>query len=106
MLAAAIAITAWLLPGIHIDWHPGIVLWIAVVLATVNLFLGSILRLLSLPITVLTLGLFGIVINALMLLVTDWLIDSFDVDGLLAALGGAVVISVVGTLLGLVTRQL
>lgn len=102
VLAVAIALTVWLFPGIDVDWHLGIYLWIALVFAVVNLFLGTILRFLSLPITLVTLGLFGIIINAILLLVTDWLIDSLDVDGLLTAVGAGIVISLVRAALGFV----
>jgi putative membrane protein len=105
VLAVAIALTVWLFPGIDVDWHLGVYLWIALVFAVVNLLLGPVLRALSLPITLVTLGLFGIVVNAILLLITDWLIDSFDVDGLLTAIGAGIVIAVVRAALSFLVER-
>jgi putative membrane protein len=66
----------------------------------VNAFVKPILQILSIPFIIVTLGLFLLVINALMLLLTDWLADLFDigfhVDGFWTAVGGAIVITIVG----------
>jgi putative membrane protein len=76
---------------------------VAFIFGLVNTFVKPILRLLTLPITMMTLGLFLLIINALMLLLTGWISDQLDlgfvVDGFLPALLGAVVISIVGFLL-------
>jgi putative membrane protein len=77
---------------------------VAAVFATVNVVLGTIVRLFTLPLMLLTLGLFSIVVNALMLLVTDWLMDSFDIEGLGTALLAALIISVVSAVLELVLQ--
>lgn len=95
ILAAAVMITVWIFPGLHVDWHPGIYLMFSAVFSLLNLFLGSVLRILSLPIMVVTLGLFGVVINTGLFLLTDWLFDSVEIDTLWAALGAAVCISIV-----------
>jgi putative membrane protein len=71
-------------------------------LASVNAVLGSILRLLTFPLIALSLGVFSLVITALMLMVTDGLMDSFDVDGFGPAFLGAIVIAVVTMVLDLV----
>lgn len=79
---------------------------VAFIFGLVNTFVKPILRLLTLPITMMTLGLFLVVINALMLLLTGWISDQLDlgfvVDGFLPALLGAIVISIVGFLLSMV----
>ena len=79
---------------------------VAFIFGLVNTFVKPILRLLTLPITMMTLGLFLLIINALMLLLTGWISDQLDlgfvVDGFLPALLGAVVISIVGFLLSTV----
>ena len=54
------------------------------------------------PVILLTLGLFSLVITAFMLLVTDWLMDTFEVDGLGPALAAAVIIAIVSMVLDLV----
>jgi putative membrane protein len=71
----------------------------AVLLALVNTYLRPVILLLTLPINVLTLGLFTMVINALMLLLVSWLIPSFHVVGFWTAVGGALVISIISVLL-------
>jgi putative membrane protein len=104
VLAGAIAITAGVLPGV--DVHGGFLtyLWIAVVFALVNALLGRVLRLLTAPLIVLTLGLFALVVNALLFLVTSWISDSLHVDGFLTALAAALIISVVDAILELLLR--
>ena len=79
---------------------------VALIFGLVNTIVRPILRILTLPITMITLGLFLIVINALMLLLTGAISDQlglgFEVDGFLAALLGSLVISIVGTILAMV----
>jgi putative membrane protein len=103
-LAAAVWATTGLLSDVSVDGGAGTYLLVAAVFATVNVVLGTLVRLLTLPLVLLTLGLFSIVVNALMLLVTDWLMDSFEVDGLGTALLAAVIISVVSAVLELVLQ--
>lgn len=80
VLAVAVMITVGLLPGLEVDWSPGVYMAIAAVFALVNLFLGPVLRLLSLPVMLATLGLFAFVINTALFLLTDWLMDSLHVE--------------------------
>ena len=102
--AVALAVAAWLIGGI--SFGPGTtsemaltLLAVAVIFGLVNAIVRPIARLLSIPLLILTLGLFTFVVNALMLLLTAWIADQFDlafeVDGFWSALLGAVVISVV-----------
>lgn len=96
ILAAAVWITVALFPGLKVeDWHAGSYLAFAAVFAALNLLVGPLLRLLSLPIMLATLGLFGVVINMGLFLLTDWLLDSVKIETLWAALGAAVCISIV-----------
>lgn len=71
----------------------------AVVLALMNTYLRPFVVLLTLPINILTLGLFTLVINALMLKFVSWLIPAFHVEGFWTAVGGALVISIISFLL-------
>jgi putative membrane protein len=96
ILAAAVLITVALLPGLEVrDWHAGSILVFAAVLAVLNLFVGPILKLLSLPIMVVTLGLFGLVINAGLFLVADWWLGTIKIETFAAGLGAALCVSVV-----------
>ena len=101
VLAVAVWVTTGLISGIEVEGSPGTYLLVAAVIATINAVLGSILRLLTLPLIVLTLGLFSVVITAVVLEVSDWFMESFDVDGFGPALAGAVVIAIVTLVLDL-----
>ena len=80
-------------------------LFVALILGIVNSFVSPIIKFLSIPFIIITLGLFLLVINALMLLFTEWLVNLFDidfyVDGFWNAVGGAIVITVVTWIVGL-----
>jgi putative membrane protein len=91
-VAVTVALVVLVLPGIDVDWSPFTFLWIALVFGLVNATLGRILRLLSLPIMLLTLGLFAIVINIALLYVTSWLTD-LHIDSFGAAFGASILIS-------------
>lgn len=78
---------------------------VAVIFALVNVVVRPIVKILSLPLYVLTLGLFTFIVNALMLLLTSWIADQFDVpfnvDGFWSAVLGGLVISFVSWILNL-----
>jgi putative membrane protein len=109
--AVALFITAWVIPGIHLgaaERHPTTNDWItllivALIFGLVNAVIRPILILLSLPLEIITLGLFIFVINAFMLLLTSWIAQGmglgFRVDKFLPALFGALLISVVSFVL-------
>ena len=91
--ALAVAFTAWLLPGVHVaDVFPT-TLWVALAIGLANAFVRPILVLLTLPATIVTLGLFLLVLNGLMLELADWMVDGFVVDGLLWAVLGSIILS-------------
>ncbi len=95
----AILIAEFLLPGIHIDrFTTGFIL--AAVIILINITLKPLLILLTLPITVITLGLFLLVINALMIMLADRIIPGFQVDGFWWAILFAIVLSVINSLFG------
>jgi len=96
--ALALLVAAQMLPGIRFDNGQATVA-AAVVLALVNTWLRPLVVVLTLPINILTLGLFTLVINASMLKLVSWLIPAFHVDGFWTAVGGALIISVISFLL-------
>ncbi|MGE0161256.1 MAG: phage holin family protein [Gemmatimonadales bacterium] len=98
--ALALAAAAWLIDGIRMSGDFGDVLLVALVFGLLNAVLKPILLFFSLPLLILSLGLFALVVNALMLLVTASLLDDFDVSGFWAALLGSLVISFVTIVLG------
>lgn len=92
--AISILVTAWLLPGVSCSpWWVSIV--VAVVLGLINAFIKPVISFLSLPVTILTLGLFSLVINALMVLLCASIVGGFNVAGFWDALVFAVVLMVV-----------
>ena len=92
--ALAALLAAYFLDGVHMaDIEKALV--VAIVLALLNTFLRPLLVLLSFPLTILTLGLFLLVINVLIVKVADYLIDGFAVRGWLTALYFSLIVSVV-----------
>ncbi|MET1257899.1 phage holin family protein [Flagellimonas sp. DF-77] len=83
--ALAVVILAQLLPGVGVDSYVTAII-VAVVLSVLNLLVKPIMVILTLPVTILTLGLFLLVINALIILLADYFISGFQVDGLLWAI--------------------
>lgn len=96
--ALSILIVAHVVPGFEVRGF-GTALLAAVVIGLVNATLGFVLKILTLPVTILTFGLFLIVINALMLLFAAMLVPGFAVHGFGPALLGAIVLSVVSFIL-------
>jgi putative membrane protein len=94
--AASLWLAAWIVPGIELSDEIGTILWVALVFGLVNMFVKPIVKLLTLPMLLITLGLFAFVINAALLGLTAWLTDGLTVDGFVAALLGSLVISAAG----------
>lgn len=90
----ALVILTWLMPGFSYDSIIAVVI-AAAILGVLNAIVRPILVLLTLPVTVVTLGLFLIVINAFMLEVTSWLVPGFEIRHFGWALLGAVVLSLI-----------
>lgn len=96
--AFSIMITAYLVDGIHVSGFLS-AFFAAAILGILNAFFRPILFILTLPINILSLGLFTFVINALLLLMVSGVISGFAVDGFWAALFGSLLISLVSWLL-------
>jgi putative membrane protein len=103
--AAALWAAAALLPGLEFNGGPGRLLLVAAVFGIVNSTLRPLLTILTCPLIVITLGLFTLVINALMVLVTGWLSESwnlgFTVMGFWPAFWGGLVVGLVSMVLSL-----
>lgn len=104
IIAVAVGVAAAIVPGI--DIHGGFLtlLWVALLFGLVNAVLGPILHLLSLPLTIMTLGLFALVVNGALLAITAGLSSNLDVGGFLGTILGALVIAVITAVLGFLTR--
>ena len=94
----AVLAATQIVPGIQSDGWPAILIT-ALLLGIFNAFLRPILIILTLPIQIVTLGLFTLVINAILLLLAGTLVGTFHVDGFWPAFFGALIISVFGGLL-------
>ncbi len=97
--AGAVAIAAYLLPGVRVD-SPATAVLVAVVLGLLNAFIKPVLLLLTLPINIMTLGLFTFVIIAAVVMLTSAIVPGFQVDSFWSALGFALILAIVGSLLG------
>jgi putative membrane protein len=98
--AVALWVASLIVPGLSIPESFGGLLLVAIVFGLVNAFIKPIVQFLSCPLTIITLGLFTLVINALMLMLTGWLTGGrVDTNGFWPALLAAIVISIVSTVL-------
>lgn len=104
-VAIAIGLTAWLLPGMDVKGGFFALVLIAAVFGLVNAVIGRILKLFTLPLTIMTLGLFSLVINALMLLLTAWWLDRLDIDGFVTALLATLLISLFSTIAQMIVMR-
>nr|WP_204332344.1 phage holin family protein [Geodermatophilus sabuli] len=112
LLAGVFYGVAYLLDGIEVIpnpdgplGEPGTYLWIALIFAVINAVVGPILRLLSLPFVLLTLGLFLLVVNAALLGITAALTDRLQVDGFGAAVLGGLLLAVGGWIADQLTEK-
>jgi putative membrane protein len=101
LFAAAAYIAARLIPGVQIS-NAQSALLVAIVLGLLNAFLKPILVALTIPITIITLGLFLLVINILMIYLAAYIVDGFNVQNWIAALLFSIVMAVVGFILDLI----
>ncbi len=97
IVAAGLWAASKLVSGVTINdgWS---LIWAALVLGIINAIVRPVVILLTLPLTLLTLGLFLIIINAGMLSLTAWLLDGMTVSGFWPAVFGAIIVSITGIL--------
>ena len=105
LLAAALLLVAYLYPGVSVTSF-SVAMIAAFVLGLLNTIVRPLLVLLTLPVTVLTLGLFLFVINALMFWAAASLLDGFNVNGFVAALVGSLIYSVCGMVIDAAVERL
>lgn len=98
LTALAVVILAKLLPGVSVDSYWTAII-VALVLALLNFIVKPLLVLFTLPVTILTLGLFLLVINAIIIFMADGFVAGFDVDGWLIAIIFSLLLSLVQSLL-------
>ncbi|MBP9690579.1 phage holin family protein [Candidatus Woesebacteria bacterium] len=99
----AVAITAYLLPNVSLDSFLTAII-VAVVLGVINTFIKPIVKILTLPINILTLGLLTFVINGVFILIASNIVDGFQVAGFLWAVIFSIVLSVISGILGVFAK--
>ncbi|MBC3783641.1 phage holin family protein [Spirosoma utsteinense] len=97
--AVAVYVASLFIPGISVTGGVSTYLVVAIVLGLLNAFIKPILTILTIPITIITLGLFLIVINVLMVYLAAYLVPGFSVSGIIAALLFSIVVSIVTSLI-------
>ena len=100
VLACTFALTSWILSGMEVSGGVWGYVWVSLLFGIVNAVIGTILRILTLPLTLLTLGLFSILVNAILLNITDGLSDHLTIDSFWwTAIWAAIIIAVVSVVL-------
>lgn len=100
----AVLLTAYLLPGVNVE-HYGYALLVAAVLSLANVIVRPILIILTIPITIFTLGLFLLVINAIIILIVDYFVPGFNVDGFWWALAFSLILSIFNSIFDDLTKE-
>ena len=98
LLSVAVFLVAKLLPGIRLK-NFGTAVIVAIVYSLINLLIGWLLVLLSLPFMIITFGLFKFIINGFLLLITDKILDDFEIDGLGTTFFAAFLITIIDSIL-------
>lgn len=93
----AVVISSYVLPGVSVDSYFDAIV-VAAILAILNVLVRPVLVILTIPITVFTLGLFLLVINAFLILMADYFIQGFQVDGFWWALIFSIILAIVNSI--------
>lgn len=102
--ALALIATTYIVPGFHVD-NFMTALIAGIVLGLINAFIRPILAFISAPITILTLGLFSFVINAVVLYLASLVVPGFKLDSIMSAIIGGVVLAFVATIIASLAKE-
>lgn len=98
MTALALWLVTLIVPGVEVMGGVGAFIWVALVFMFVNAFISPVVKLLSLPLRILTLGLFSLLVNALLFAIVGWISNGIgsglDISGFWAAFFGAIVMAI------------
>jgi putative membrane protein len=97
--ALALAVCTWILPGVHVESLAALLV-AGLVLGFINAIIRPILVILTLPITIVTLGLFYLVVNGAAFALAAWLVPGFGVDSIGWAILGALVVGLISWFIG------
>ena len=101
ILAGVIFFVAESMKGVHVEGY-GTAIVVAIVYSLINMFLGTVLAILTLPLMFITVGLFKIVINAFLLFITDQMIEDFEIEDFGTTFVFAIIITVTDTILAII----
>ncbi len=102
VLAVAFALTSWILSGLTVSGGVWGYIWVSALFGIVNAIIGTLLRILTFPLILLTLGLFSVLVNALLLELTDALTDNLTIDSFFwSAIWAAIILSIISVILDL-----
>ena len=104
-VALAVWVTTMIVPGIQVSGGLRNYLVIALILALINATLGTLLKILTLPLAFLSLGISLLVVNTAMLLITDRLSESLTITGFWSAFFGAILISIISSMITQITTK-
>ena len=99
LMGVAVSVAAFLIPGVHVDGFLSAI-GAGILIAVANATIGTLLRILTFPVNILTLGLMSFIITVLMVLLVDSLMTSFETKNFLAALLFAIVLSLIKMVFG------
>jgi putative membrane protein len=102
--ALALWVVAQIIPGIRIrDFRAALIA--TIIIGVVNAIVGPVARFIAFPLTIITLGLFRLVINAFLLKLASFFTPGFQVEGFLAAVIGSVILTLLATVLGAIANS-
>jgi putative membrane protein len=105
--ALAFAVTAWLLDGMDVSGGVFGYLWVAILFGIVNAIVGTVVRILTLPLTLITLGLFAVIINAALLELTDAITSHLTIDEFFwTAIWAAIILAIATVVLEIILGAL
>ncbi len=93
VFAILIVFVSWIVPGIDVDNFIS-AMFVCIVMALINTFIKPFIQLITLPVTIVTLGLFSLIINALMLMLAGWIAPGFHIESFGSAFFGALLLSI------------
>lgn len=96
LFALAAMFVAWIIPGIEVENFPSALL-LAFIMGLINMFIRPILGLITLPVNLLTLGIFGLILNALLFMLAGNFAPGVSIDGFWPALFGSLLLSFLGS---------
>ena len=103
-MGVAVALAAYFLPGVTVDGFLSAII-AAILIALANATIGTILRLLTFPVNILTLGIMSFIITVLMVLLVDSLMSGFNTSGFFSAMIFAIVLALIKMVFGMFSRD-